>query len=81
MSMSAGLEMREHRRRQAEQADEVGHVAARLADQLGDFHVRQVFELSQPLVRARFLDRVEILALDVLDQRQRGHLALFEIAN
>ena len=33
------------------------------------------------LVGARFLDRIEILALDVLDQRQRHHVALVEIAN
>ena len=56
-------------------------MAARLADQLADLEVRQVLELRQPLVGARLLDRVEILALDVLDQRQRGHLALVEVAN
>ena len=77
----ARLEVLDNRRGQRQQANEVRHVAARLADQLADLKVRQVLELRQALVGACLLDRVEILALDVLDQRQRGHFALFEITN
>ena len=56
-------------------------MAARLADHAADLGRRQVVTRAERLVRAGFLDRIEILALDVLDQRQRHHVALFEIPN
>ena len=76
-----GLEMVEHGARQRQQALEVDHVAARLADHAPDLGRRQVVAGAEGLVGACFLDRVEIFALDILDQRQSDHVALFEFAN
>ncbi len=56
-------------------------MAARLVDQLGDFGLRHPIVFGKLLVRARFFHRIEVFALEVLDQRQRHHLALIEIAH
>ena len=77
----AGLEMIEHRLRQRQQALQIGDVAARFADKVGDRRLRQVIELAEPLVSARLLDRVQVLALDVFDQCKGQHVALLELAN
>ena len=54
---------------QPQQAQRVRDRAAILADPLGQ-HLLRVPELAdQPLVTGRFLERVQILALEVLHQR------------
>ena len=58
-----------HRARQAQQAQGVGHRRAVLADPLGHLVLGEVEAAHQVAVGLGLLDRVEILALDVLDQR------------
>ena len=53
----------------AEQAQQVGHAAARAADGGCRGLVRHAELVDQALDALCFLDRVEVLALDVLDQR------------
>jgi hypothetical protein len=36
---------------------------------------------GQPLIRLRLFDRVEILALDILDQRDLERLGIVEVAD
>ncbi len=55
--------------RQADQAQQVGNGRARLADRFRDLLLGQLELLLQALQGSGFLDRVEVLALDVLDQR------------
>jgi hypothetical protein len=63
-------------RRQLEQAQHVGHGRTALAHSAGDVLVRQVELFDQLLVGRRFLHRVEVLTVQVLNQRllQRGGL-------
>ena len=56
-------------------------MAAALVDQLRDFGLSQPFLFRQAVIGARFLDRIEIFALQVLDQRQRHNLTFAQIAN
>ena len=58
-----------HAGRQAEQAQRVGHRRATLADALGDLVVGQLEVLDQLGERRRLLQRGEVLAVEVLDQR------------
>ena len=58
-----------HGRRQAEQAQRVGDRRAALADALGDVVVGELEVLDQLLVGRRLLQRGEVLAVEVLDQR------------
>ena len=69
-----------HRLAQLQQPQQVGRGAARAADGAGCRLVGQAEFLGQALDAARFLERVEVLALHVLDQRHRrrrlvGHVA------
>ena len=58
--------------RQRQQPQPPADVRGRLADLLGQRLLRtQTLELGQPLQRVRLLDRVQVLALDVRDQRRR----------
>ena len=57
------------RRRQPEQAQRVGDRRAALADPLGDLVVGQPEVLDQLLEGGRLLERREVLAVEVLDQR------------
>src|SRR5215470_13834569 len=52
------------------QAQQIGDRAAGAADRLSRGLVGESELLDQPLQALRFLERVEILALDVLDQRE-----------
>src|SRR5262249_48905677 len=67
------------RRRQLEQPDRVGDRAAVLADPLGDRLLGQPELVDQPLVRRRLLERPEVGALQVLDQRALQRGALFHL--
>src|SRR3546814_6403514 len=49
---------------------------ARAADGAGGLRVGEVELVDEPLQRLRFFQRVEVLALDVLDQRHRDHGAV-----
>ncbi len=71
-----GLEIGDHAVGQGRQTLEIGDMAARFFDQPCDLGLGQLFDLGQAIIGPRFLDRIEILALDILDQRQRHHIAV-----
>ena len=56
-------------------------MATRLVDQLGDLSLRHPFIIGKPLISLRFFHRIEVFALDVLDQRKRHHFPLIKLAN
>ena len=56
-------------------------MAARLVDHPRDLGLGQPLALGEPLVGPRLLDRIEILALEVLDQREGHDVAVVEIAD
>jgi hypothetical protein len=64
---------------QLEQADRVGHRRAILADPVGDLVGGQRELLDQPLVGQGLLDRVQVGALEVLDQRALEGLARVDV--
>ena len=57
--------------RQVEQAQQVRHRGARAADGIGGLLVRELELADQARQRERLLERVQVLALDVLDQGER----------
>ena len=59
--------------RQPQQANDVGDGRSVLANGLGDLLLREVKLVAQPPVRRRLFHRIEILALEVLDQCRRQH--------
>jgi hypothetical protein len=73
-----GLHQRADLGRQLQQAQQVAHRRARAAHRLGGGGVGEVELVDQPLQRLRLLQRVEVLALDVLDQRHRHHGAVVD---
>ena len=64
---------------QAGQPQRVGDVAAALADDAGDVAVRIAVVSAELGVALRFLERVEVGALDVLDDRQFERFAIADI--
>jgi len=58
-----------HRAGQVQQAQQVGGGAARASDRLGGLFVGETEILDQALYAMRLFERIEVLALDVLDQR------------
>jgi hypothetical protein len=73
------LDHRAHAVGQLEQAHRVGHRRAVLADPRRDLVLVQAELVDQPLERQRLLDRVEIGALQVLDQRALEGLAAVDV--
>ena len=69
------------RGRQFQQAQQVGDRRARAADRFGRLRMGQVELVDQAMQRLRFLERVEVFALDVLDQRHRDHGAVVDDAH
>ena len=57
---------------QFEQSDQVGHRRARAAHGRGDLLVGQFELLAEALQRLRLFQGIEIFALDVFDQGDRG---------
>ena len=70
-----------HRRPQIQQAQQVGHRNARLAYRIGDLLLGEAELVSQPLQGVGLFQRVEILALDVLDERHGRSLLIANITN
>src|SRR6185369_2994093 len=66
----AALEARLHGIRQAEQAERVGDRRTALADAGGDLLLREPVGVDQVPVRLGLLERRQVLALDVLDDRE-----------
>ena len=66
--------------RQLEQAQEVRHRGARTADGLRGLLVGQLEFRDQPRERGRFLERVQVLALDVLDEGERDGVLVVDAA-
>jgi hypothetical protein len=64
-----------------EQAQEVRHRRARSTERFRDLVVRQVEFLDEPRHRARLVDRIQILALQVLDQRDGQRRLVVELSN
>ena len=52
-----------------------------LPTRLGDVVLGQAEIAMEPFVRAGLLDRIEVLALEVLDQREFEHLSIARLAN
>ncbi len=80
MSSSPDEQIVLHRLGELRQPQQIRHRAARAADGLRRCLVRQAEFVDQPLDALRLLEGIQILALDVLDQRQRecrlvGHFA------
>ena len=61
-----------HRLGQVQQAQQVRHRAARAADRLRRLFVREAELVIRRCNALRFFQRIQVLALDVLDQRHRG---------
>ena len=61
-----------HEIRKIEQSQQVGDMAARLVDDLADVFLGVAVALDQLAIALGLLDRVEVLALDILDQREFG---------
>jgi hypothetical protein len=66
---------------QRQESQRVGNRRAILADALGDALVRVLQVLDQRLIAERFIDGIEILALQVLDQCGFEHLLVGQIAH
>ena len=81
MLMSPSQQQRAHVLGQVEQAQQVGDVAARLADQPADLVLVVPEADDQLLVGLGLLDRVEVGALDILDQRDFGGRGVVELAD
>ena len=64
-----------HRLGQLQQAQQVGRGAARAADRVGRLLVGHAEFVDQALQPGGLLDRIQVLALDVLDQRHRERRA------
>ena len=75
------LEHLQHGERQIEQAQRVGHMRARLADDFADTFLCVPELLDQPLIPARFLDGREILTLQVFDQCDFERLGVGQIGD
>ena len=75
------LDQLEHLVGQLEQADEVRDRDAALADPAADLLLREPEVVDERRARARLLDRVEVLARHVLDQRQLEPLAVLGVAH
>ena len=66
---------------QIQQPQRVGDMRAAFADDFRQLRLGIAKIGPKPLIAARFLDRVEILALDVLDDRQLESLAIVGLMN
>jgi hypothetical protein len=57
---------------QVQQSQQVGDVAARFVNDSADIFMAMAVAFDKLAVAIRFLDRVQILALDVFNQRDLG---------
>ncbi len=77
----AGPDQGLHALGQLQQPQRVGEMAAALADGVGDVLLGVAEALDQLVVAGRLLDRVEVLALHVLDHGELGDLLVGEVAH
>ena len=56
-------------------------MAARLVDDLAELFLGMAIKIDQLLVGVGLLDRVQILALDILDQRELGRRRIVDVAD
>jgi len=56
-------------------------MGAGFVDELAQFLLGMAIDVDQPLIGLRLLDRVQILALDILDQRHLERLVVAELAD
>ena len=69
------------RRRKLKQAHQIGDMAARLMDDLGQRFLGMAIIAHQPGIGFRLFDGVQILALDILDKRYFKCLGIVEVTN
>ena len=67
--------------RKIEQSQQVSDVAARLVDELADIVLGMAVPVDQLAIALGLLDRVQILALDILDQRDLRRRRLVDLAD
>ncbi len=77
----AALEERADRTRQLEQPQQIRDRCSRAADRPRCVLVREPELFDEPVQRARLLDRIQVLALDVLDQRDRDGRLVRDVAH
>ena len=70
-----------HVGRQLQQAEQVGDRRAIDLHAAGQLFLRALILIDVPLERFGLFDRVEVLALDVFDDGELGHLAIVHVAN
>jgi hypothetical protein len=70
-----------HFRREFQQAQQIAHCGARTTDRIGGLLMRDTELRDQPLQCACFLERIQILALDVFDQRHRNRRIVRHLAD
>ena len=68
-----------HLRRQLGQPHHVGDMAAALADDLGDVFLAAFELVGQRVIALRLFHRVEVFALDVLDDRDLERVAVADV--
>ena len=66
---------------QPKQPDVVGDRRSILADRVGNLLLRQMEIVHEPAIRVRFLDRIQVFALNVLDERDRQQLVFRNVSN
>jgi hypothetical protein len=70
-----------YRQGEGEQAERIGDMGPRLADDLGHVFLRAAEVVDHALIATRLFDRGQILALQVLDQRHFERVAVGELAH
>ncbi len=66
---------------QRQKPHRIGDVAAAFAERAAELFLRVTEFLDEPAIALAFFDRVEVLALDVLDQRDLGRAAIVHLAD
>src|SRR5690606_41283269 len=75
----AGAQEILHGIRQVEEPQCIGNVRAALADQAGEVFLRVAELLHEPAVALGFLQRIQVLTLYVLNQRQLKRLPIVQL--
>jgi hypothetical protein len=70
-----------HARRQGKQPHQIGDMAARLVNNPGQRFLAMPVILDKPLISLRFFNGIEILALDILHQRDFQRRRIGEVAD
>ena len=77
----ARLDLRQHLGGQLQQPEAVCHRRTAFADALRDFFLAEPELVAEALIGARLFKRIEVLALEVLDQSQLERFAVVGLAH